>query len=240
MLSSSDNLSRLAYAARVGLISIIFNLCVIVIVKILNFSNFYIVFIIYVVSFLLILPVSLKRLHHINISRGWGIVIFLPIVNLLFMLFLYFKQGTLIVRENKIWEKILGSLTIFMHICITTSILIAPFVPNVMGRGEKAKVDTTVIKLQSIAGSLDQYKLDNGKYPSMQEGGLDALVNQPATAKNWVPGGYVKGGFPKDSWDNELQYVIPGSDGRSFDLYSFGADGQSGGEGTDADIYYQP
>ena len=111
---------------------------------------------------------------------------------------------------------------------------------NVMGRGEKAKVDTTVIKLQSIAGSLDQYKLDNGKYPSMQEGGLDALVNQPATAKNWLPGGYVKGGYPKDSWDNDLQYVIPGTNGRAFDLYSFGADGQAGGEGTDADIYYQP
>ncbi len=41
----------------------------------------------------------------------------------------------------------------------------------------------------------------------MQEGGLDALVNQPATAKNWLPGGYVKGGYPKDSWDNDLQYV---------------------------------
>lgn len=74
----------------------------------------------------------------------------------------------------------------------------------------------------------------------MQDGGLDALVNQPASAKNWLPGGYVKGGYPKDSWDNDIQYVIPGSEGRAFDLYSFGADGQQGGEGTDADIYYQP
>ena len=60
------------------------------------------------------------------------------------------------------------------------------------------------------------------------------------SAKNWLPGGYVKGGYPKDSWDNDLQYVMPGTNGRTFDLYSFGADGQSGGEGTDADIYYQP
>ena len=43
-----------------------------------------------------------------------------------------------------------------------------------------------------MAGALDQYKLDNGHFPTMQEGGLDALVNQPATAKNWMPGGYVK------------------------------------------------
>ena len=127
-----------------------------------------------------------------------------------------------------------------MVVIVILGVLAALIVPNVMGRGEKAKVDTTVIKLQSIAGSLDQYKLDNGKYPSMQDGGLDALVNKPATAKNWLPGGYVKGGFPKDSWENDLQYVVPGSEGRAFDLYSFGADGQSGGEGTDADIYYKP
>ena len=70
-----------------------------------------------------------------------------------------------------------------MVVIVILGVLAALIVPNVMGRGEKAKVDTTVIKLQSIAGSLDQYKLDNGKYPSMQEGGLDALVNQPALSE---------------------------------------------------------
>ena len=127
-----------------------------------------------------------------------------------------------------------------MVVIVILGVLAALIVPNVMGRGEKAKVDTTVITLKGVAGALDQYKLDNQKYPSMQDGGLDALVNQPASAKNWLPGGYVKGGYPKDSWDNDIQYVIPGSEGRPFDLYSFGADGQQGGEGTDADIYYQP
>ena len=43
-----------------------------------------------------------------------------------------------------------------------------------------------------------------------------------------MPGGYVKGGYPKDSWKNDIQYVIPGADGRAFDLYSFGADGKEG------------
>src|SRR5690554_2531037 len=127
-----------------------------------------------------------------------------------------------------------------MVVIVILGVLAALIVPNVMGRGEKAKVDTTEITLKSVAGALDQYKMDNGKFPSMQDGGLDALVNQPASAKNWLPGGYVKGGYPKDSWDNDIQYVIPGSEGRAFDLYSFGADGQQGGEGTDADIYYQP
>ncbi|WP_285292128.1 MULTISPECIES: type II secretion system major pseudopilin GspG [unclassified Acinetobacter] len=127
-----------------------------------------------------------------------------------------------------------------MVVIVILGVLAALIVPNVMGRGEKAKVDTTSITLKGVAGALDQYKLDNGRYPSMQDGGLDALVNQPASAKNWLPGGYVKGGYPKDSWENDLQYVIPGREGRAFDLYSFGADGKEGGEGNDADIYYQP
>ena len=127
-----------------------------------------------------------------------------------------------------------------MVVIVILGVLAALIVPNVMGRGEKAKVDTTEITLKAVAGALDQYKLDNGRYPSMQDGGLEALVKQPASAKNWLPGGYIKGGYPKDSWDNDLQYVIPGAEQRPFDLYSFGADGQSGGEGTDADIYYQP
>jgi len=127
-----------------------------------------------------------------------------------------------------------------MVVIVILGVLAALIVPNVMGRSEKAKIDTTQITLKGVAGALDQYKLDNGHFPTMQEGGLDALVNQPATAKNWMPGGYVKGGYPKDSWKNDVQYVIPGADGRAFDLYSFGADGKEGGEGNDADIYYQP
>ena len=127
-----------------------------------------------------------------------------------------------------------------MVVIVILGVLAALIVPNVMGRGEKAKVDTTAITLKGVAGALDQYKLDNNKYPSMQDGGLDALINQPASAKNWMQGGYVKGGYPKDSWDNDIQYIIPGAEGRPFDLYSFGADGKDGGEGTDADIFYQP
>ena len=127
-----------------------------------------------------------------------------------------------------------------MVVIVILGVLAALIVPNVMGRGEKAKVDTTTITLKGVAGALDQYKLDNDRYPSMQDGGLDALVNKPATAKNWLPGGYVKGGYPKDSWENDIQYVIPGAEGRKFDLYSFGADGKEGGEENDADIYYQP
>ncbi len=143
--------------------------------------------------------------------------------------------------QRKMMNKQSGfTLIEVMVVIVILGVLAALIVPNVMGRGEKAKVDTTSITLKGVAGALDQYKLDNGRYPSMQDGGLDALVNKPAVAKNWLPGGYVKGGYPKDSWENDVQYVIPGREGRAFDLYSFGADGKEGGEGNDADIYYQP
>ena len=144
--------------------------------------------------------------------------------------------------QSKIYRRQASGFTLIevMVVIVILGVLAALIVPNVMGRGEKAKVDTTVITLKGVAAALDQYKLDNCKYPSMQEGRLDALVNKPESAKNWLPGGYVKGGYPKDSWDNDIQYVAPGTDGRPFDLYSFGADGQQGGEETDADIQYQP
>lgn len=127
-----------------------------------------------------------------------------------------------------------------MVVIVILGVLAVLIVPNVIGRGEKAKVDATKISLKGVAGALEQYKMDNNHYPTEQEGGLEALFKQPATAKNWVPGGYVKGGYPKDSWENDFQYSQPGTDGRAFDLYSFGADGKTGGEGNDADIYYQP
>jgi len=145
------------------------------------------------------------------------------------------------MQGNKIMNKQSGfTLIEVMVVIVILGVLAALIVPNVMGRGEKAKVDTTQITLKGVAGALDQYKLDNGHYPSMQEGGLDALVTQPATAKNWLPGGYVNGGYPKDRWENDIQFVIPGTEGHAYDLYSFGADGKSGGEGNDADIYYKP
>ena len=50
----------------------------------------------------------------------------------------------------------------------------------------------------------------------------------------------LKAAIPKTAGENDLQYVIPGTDGRAFDLYSYGGDGQPGGEGNDADIYYDP
>ncbi|MFZ5561358.1 MAG: type II secretion system major pseudopilin GspG [Pseudomonadota bacterium] len=108
---------------------------------------------------------------------------------------------------------------------------------NVIGKDEQARITTTQASLKSVANALDLYKLDNHKYPTTDEG-LNALVEKPASAKTFPSGGYLPR-LPEDSWGNPFQYVYPGSEGRRFDLYSYGADGAEGGEGNDADLYFR-
>ncbi|MCB1604432.1 MAG: type II secretion system major pseudopilin GspG, partial [Xanthomonadales bacterium] len=84
--------------------------------------------------------------------------------------------------------------------------------------------------------ALSMYKLDNFNYPSTSQG-LQALVSRPGgqpEAKNWKPGGYVEK-LVQDPWGNDYQYLNPGNHGE-VDIYSFGADGQPGGEGENQDV----
>ncbi len=123
-----------------------------------------------------------------------------------------------------------------MVVVIILAVMAGMVVPKVMGQSDKARVKTTETVLASVSNTLDMYKLDNSKYPTTGQG-LDALITPVADAKNFPEGGYLKGGYPKDGWERELQYVSPGTEGRPYDLFSLGADGEQGGEGIDADIY---
>lgn len=123
-----------------------------------------------------------------------------------------------------------------MVVIVILAILAGLVVPKVVGQSDKARVKTTETALSTTSNAIDMFKVDNGRYPTTQEG-LEALVKPPQGAKNWPEGGYVKGGFPKDGWDNDLQYVSPGTEGRAYDLFSLGADGKEGGEGQNADIF---
>ena len=124
-----------------------------------------------------------------------------------------------------------------MVVIVILGVLGMIVVPNVFGKLSSAKVDTTKITLKTVSGSLDEYYLNNGKYPSTQEG-LQALITPVQGTKNFPDGGYIKGGkIPTDGWENDLQYVSPGTEGRTYDLFSLGADGKEGGEGQDADIF---
>jgi len=125
-----------------------------------------------------------------------------------------------------------------MVVMVILGILAGLIVPRIMDRPEEARRTKAAIQIGSIEQALKLYKLDNGKYPSTEQG-LQALIEAPSVgrlAKKWREGGYMdKGKVPKDSWGNEFVYISPGLHG-DFDLMSYGPDGEPGGEGGDADI----
>lgn len=124
-----------------------------------------------------------------------------------------------------------------MVVVVILGILAALVVPQVMNRPEQAKVTVAQNDIKAVSAALDMYKLDNFAYPSTQQG-LEALVEKPTgnpQPKNWNRDGYLKQ-IPQDPWGNPYQYLSPGTEGRPFDLYSFGADGKEGGTELDADI----
>jgi len=109
-------------------------------------------------------------------------------------------------------------------------------VPNLMDKGEQAKVTAAKADIATIMQSLNLYKLDNSRYPTTEQG-LQALVSKPTsgpTANGWKTGGYLPK-LPKDPWGNPYQFLSPGVHGE-VDVFSLGADGQPGGTGNDADI----
>lgn len=125
-----------------------------------------------------------------------------------------------------------------MVVMVILGILAGLIIPRIMGRPEEARRTKARIQIESIETALKLYRLDNGSYPTTEQG-LQALVEPPSAGKlasAWREGGYLeKGRVPKDPWDNEYVYLCPGIHG-DFDLVSYGADGETGGEGKDMDI----
>jgi general secretion pathway protein G len=105
---------------------------------------------------------------------------------------------------------------------------------NYLGQGEKAKQKAAKIEIEQIGQTLDLFRLEVGRYPTTQEG-LQALITAPTGVPNWNGPYWKKSTLPKDPWTNEYKYASPGQHG-AYDLWSYGADGKEGGEGTDKDI----
>jgi general secretion pathway protein G len=123
-------------------------------------------------------------------------------------------------------------------VIVILGILVGIVGVRIMGEPEKAKRTKAQVQIANIETALKLYKLDNGYYPTTEQG-LQALVEAPAVGqlpKAWREGGYLeKGKVPMDPWGNEYVYLYPGIHGE-FDLTSYGADGEPGGEENDADI----
>jgi general secretion pathway protein G len=123
-----------------------------------------------------------------------------------------------------------------MVVVIIIGLLAAVIVPQFLGRVDDARVTKAKQDIQAMQTALTMFRLDNYVYPT-NDMGLKALAQKPdaTTVKNWRPGGYLQH-VNKDPWGNDYQYHVPGTHGGEYDLYSFGADGQLGGEGINADI----
>jgi general secretion pathway protein G len=112
--------------------------------------------------------------------------------------------------------------------------LLAGYVgPKFFGQIGKSEVKATRAQIDALQKSLDQYRLDVGRYPSTEQG-LAVLVAKPADEPKWA-GPYLSKAVPKDPWGNDYQYRSPGEHGE-YDLLSLGKDGRPGGEGEDADL----
>jgi len=125
-----------------------------------------------------------------------------------------------------------------MVVIVILGILAGLIIPRIMGRPEQARRMKARIQIESIETALKLYKLDNGVYPSTEQG-LQALVEPPTVgqlSRAWRKGGYLeKKKIPKDPWGNDYVYLSPGLHG-DCDLMSYGPDGQPGGEGEDKDV----
>ncbi len=114
-----------------------------------------------------------------------------------------------------------------MLVVVIIGALAAMVVPRYVGWGEKAKKATAKADVKvNIAGALKMFEIENGKFPSTQDG-LKALRQKPSWASNW-DGPYLEN-EPIDPWGNSYKYVRPGSSGSDYGLSSTGPDGKEGG-----------
>jgi general secretion pathway protein G len=126
-----------------------------------------------------------------------------------------------------------------MVVIVILGILATFIMPRIMGRPEEARRMAAKAQIQSIESALRLFKLDNGFYPSTEQG-LDALVFPPTTGRipeHFREGGYLeKGKVPMDPWGHPYVYLSPGIHFLDYDLKALGADGEEGGEGPNADV----
>jgi len=114
-----------------------------------------------------------------------------------------------------------------MVVLVIIGVLAALVAPRFLERADEAKVDTCKVQMKNIGQALKLYRLQHGKYPA--SGDLQVLATAGKDGKRYMDA------LPKDPWGNDFIYLSPGVHG-DFDILSYGADGQPGGSGFDADI----
>ena len=123
-------------------------------------------------------------------------------------------------------------------VLVVLAILASLVAPNIFRHVETAKDATARTQIEMLGAALDAYRLDNGRYPTTEQG-LAALWTSPTSAprpSSWR-GPYLRKPVPLDPWGKPYAYRFPATNGKpGFELLSYGADGQPGGTGENADI----
>ena len=126
-----------------------------------------------------------------------------------------------------------------MVVIIILGMLAGLVLPRILGQEETAKRKVAMTQIRALEGGLDHYKLDNGSYPTTDQG-FDALIRKPESGRvpmKWREGGYLNPArIPKDPWGRDYVFISPGGENRDYEIISYGADGEPGGEGNNADI----
>jgi general secretion pathway protein G len=141
---------------------------------------------------------------------------------------------------KKILRNQRGMTLIEIMVVVTIIGLIATIATvNVLGRLDQAKVSSAGTQMKNLETALDEFRRDNGYYPSTEQG-LKALIEKPSSGRvptSYPRGGYMKGNaVPRDPWNCEFNYYSPGLHGNPYEMTSMGADCAEGGEDVDADI----
>ena len=118
-------------------------------------------------------------------------------------------------------------------VMVIIGLLVGYVGPRYFAQIGKSEVKATRAQINALGKALDQFRLDNGHYPSTEEG-LAALVEHPANETRW-DGPYLTKAVPPDPWGDPYVFINPGEHG-DYDLLSYGKDGRPGGEGENADI----
>ena len=102
---------------------------------------------------------------------------------------------------------------------------------------DKSRVNAARAQIKMLDAALETFRMDSARFPTTDQG-LEALIMEPADARNYQPGGYLRERrLPDDPWGNPYLYESPGQNNpHAYDIWSWGADGEAGGSGVDADI----
>lgn len=119
-------------------------------------------------------------------------------------------------------------------VLVILSLVIGLVGPRVLGYLSDSRVRAAQLQIDSLAAALDLYYLDVGSYPSASEG-LEALIGRPPGNDRWNGPYLQQSSLPEDPWGNPYEYRVPGENS-AYEIVSFGADGQQGGDGDAAEI----